>query len=303
MRPNQHSNNNNNNKRTRGRGRRTPGGGGGNSGGGGGGNPINRVYESNGPDIKVRGTAQTVAEKYMQLGRDAHSSSDNVMAESYFQHAEHYLRIVAAAQAYLQQTQQQYRQDGDGDDDDGDLDGGPDGDDDETPQVAAVERRDYPPQRQPEPAEQPDVMAYEPPVSYAPPQPQRQEREFRPRGEGQQGQGRERFRPRFEQRPRDQQPRDQQPRDQQPQPEARTEPRPRPVEAVEAAPVAPQPQPHVEQPVTAVEANGNPFGDTEQPSFLRRPAAARPRRPRRVAAEEAPAGDEVSNASVPPVAE
>jgi hypothetical protein len=62
--------------------------------------------------VKVRGTAQTIAEKYTQLARDAHSSGDTVMAESYSQHAEHYLRILAAAQAYNQQhmaAQQQYR--------------------------------------------------------------------------------------------------------------------------------------------------------------------------------------------------
>jgi hypothetical protein len=108
MRQGQH---NHNHKRSRGRGRGgRPGGGGG--GGGGGGNPINRVYESNGPDVKVRGTAQTIAEKYMQLARDAHSTGDTVMAESYNQHAEHYLRILAAAQAYNQQhmaQQQHYR--------------------------------------------------------------------------------------------------------------------------------------------------------------------------------------------------
>ena len=299
MRPNQH-NNNNNNKRSRGRGRRNTGS---SSGGGGGGNPINRVYESNGPDIKVRGTAQTVADKYMQLGRDAHSSSDNVMAESYYQHAEHYLRIVTAAQAYLQQTQQQYRQDGDDGEDDGDIDGGQEGDDDEAPQVAAVERRDYPPQRPQEPAEQPDVMAYEHPISYAPPQQQRQERDFRPRGDGQPGQGRERFRPRSE-RPRDQQPRDQQPQaEARFEPQPRPEPRPRPVQAVEVVPVAPQPQPRLEEPVTAVEPGGNPFGDAEQPSFLRRPAVARPRRPRRVAADEAAADSEMAVATEPPSAE
>ncbi|MDE2385246.1 MAG: DUF4167 domain-containing protein [Alphaproteobacteria bacterium] len=70
----------------------------GNNGGGGGGNPANKVYDSNGPDVKLRGTAQTVAEKYMQLGRDAQSSGDNVAAESYYQHAEHYYRIWAANQ-------------------------------------------------------------------------------------------------------------------------------------------------------------------------------------------------------------
>ncbi len=110
---------NNQNRRMRGRGN-----GGGNSGGGGGGgnnnnnnrrgpNPLTRSYESNGPDVKVRGTAQHVAEKYMSLARDAQSSGDRVMAENYLQHAEHYNRIIAAAYAANpQQTQQQ----NDGDD-------------------------------------------------------------------------------------------------------------------------------------------------------------------------------------------
>ncbi len=48
--------------------------------------------------MKVRGTPQHIAEKYVQLARDAHSSGDTVMAESYLQHAEHYYRIIAAAQ-------------------------------------------------------------------------------------------------------------------------------------------------------------------------------------------------------------
>ena len=95
-----------NNKRGRGRNNRRPGGGGGGHSNNGGGNPINRVYESNGPDVKVRGTAQTVAEKYMQLGRDAQSSGDNVMAESYFQFSEHYFRVMAAAQPVGQPTTQ-----------------------------------------------------------------------------------------------------------------------------------------------------------------------------------------------------
>ena len=96
------------NKRGRGRNNRRPGGGGGGGGhsSGGGGNSVNRVYESNGPDVKVRGTAQTVAEKYMQLGRDAQSSGDNVMAESYFQFSEHYFRVMAAAQPVGQPTTQ-----------------------------------------------------------------------------------------------------------------------------------------------------------------------------------------------------
>jgi hypothetical protein len=77
-----------------------------NRGNGGGGrkpqNPITRNYESSGPDIKIRGTAMHIAEKYAALARDAMSSGDNVAAENYLQHAEHYNRIVMAAQAQMQ---------------------------------------------------------------------------------------------------------------------------------------------------------------------------------------------------------
>lgn len=104
MKQGQHRHNNNNRQQQRGRGNQRSGGGGGNRPGGGGGNPVNRVYESNGPDLKVRGNAQTIAEKYQQLARDAHTAGDPVMAESYYQHAEHYLRILAAAQAFNQQN-------------------------------------------------------------------------------------------------------------------------------------------------------------------------------------------------------
>ena len=62
-------------------------------------NPLSRNFESNGPDVKIRGNANHIAEKYSTLARDALSSGDRVMAENYFQHAEHYNRIVAAAQA------------------------------------------------------------------------------------------------------------------------------------------------------------------------------------------------------------
>ena len=92
-------------KRSRGRGGRRPPG---NSGGGGGSssNP-NRTYDSNGPEIKIRGSAAHVYEKYLQLARDANASGDRVMAENYLQHAEHYFRILAANQLQQQQYQQQ----------------------------------------------------------------------------------------------------------------------------------------------------------------------------------------------------
>jgi hypothetical protein len=67
-------------------------------------NPLTRSFESSGPDVKVRGTPAHIAEKYMQLARDAQSSGDHVLAENYLQHAEHYNRIILA---YREQQMQQ----------------------------------------------------------------------------------------------------------------------------------------------------------------------------------------------------
>jgi len=61
-------------------------------------NPLTKNYESNGPDVKIRGTAAHISEKYNSLARDAQTSGDIVRQENYFQHAEHYNRIIAAAQ-------------------------------------------------------------------------------------------------------------------------------------------------------------------------------------------------------------
>lgn len=72
-------------------------------------NPLTRSYESNGPDVKIRGTAHHIGEKYLQLARDAQSSGDPVMAESYLQHAEHYFRLIAAAQQAQQQAAYGYQ--------------------------------------------------------------------------------------------------------------------------------------------------------------------------------------------------
>lgn len=74
-------------------------------------NPLTRVYESNGPDVKIRGTANHVAEKYIQLARDAATSGDPVGAENYYQHAEHYFRLIAAAQEQFRQANPYYRPD------------------------------------------------------------------------------------------------------------------------------------------------------------------------------------------------
>ena len=106
-------------KRQRGRGRKPS-------------NQGNRSYESNGPDVKIRGTANQIYEKYLQYARDAQTSGDRINSESYFQHAEHYFRIVAATQPRdrPQSSHDDQRDDDqysdqmhDGDDEDDDRDG------------------------------------------------------------------------------------------------------------------------------------------------------------------------------------
>jgi hypothetical protein len=100
----------NQNKRMRGRSRKSQ-------------NPLSRAYESNGPDVKVRGSASHIAEKYLQLARDAQGSGDPVAAENYYQHAEHYFRMIASAQEQYRQNQPYYRPEGDSRSDDGYDDG------------------------------------------------------------------------------------------------------------------------------------------------------------------------------------
>ena len=107
------------NKRMRGRNRKSQ-------------NPMTRVFESNGPDVKIRGTPSHIAEKYLQLARDAQTSGDPVAAENYYQHAEHYFRLIAAAQEQFRQNNPQfYRPENEPRDmreegfDDGDDGGGP----------------------------------------------------------------------------------------------------------------------------------------------------------------------------------
>ncbi len=104
MRNRNNNNNNNNNNNRRGQ------------------NPMTRVFKSNGPDIKIRGTASHVAEKYVQLARDARSSGDPVAAENYYQHAEHYFRLIAAAQEQFRQNQPQPRTENEMASEDGDDD-------------------------------------------------------------------------------------------------------------------------------------------------------------------------------------
>jgi len=81
------------NRRGRGRGRKPQ-------------NPLSRNLESNGPDVKIRGTASHIAEKYTTLAHDAGVMGDSVAGESYLQHAEHYNRIIMANQAQQQASAQ-----------------------------------------------------------------------------------------------------------------------------------------------------------------------------------------------------
>ena len=54
-----------------------------------------QTFESSGPDGKIRGTAQQVFDRYLVLARDAYSSGDPITAESFYQHAEHYHRLLS----------------------------------------------------------------------------------------------------------------------------------------------------------------------------------------------------------------
>ena len=94
-------------KRQRGRGRKPGGGGGGGGGGNHNHNHGNRSLESNGPDVKIRGTAAQIYEKYAQFARDAQSGGDRVKYETYLQHAEHYYRVMAATMPRERLLQQQ----------------------------------------------------------------------------------------------------------------------------------------------------------------------------------------------------
>ncbi|HYE50264.1 MAG TPA: DUF4167 domain-containing protein [Azospirillaceae bacterium] len=89
-------------------------------------------YDSNGPDVRIRGSAFQVHEKYLALARDAQASGDRIAAENYLQHAEHYFRIICQINEAERQRQggdhrhgngqpQGQYDDGDGQDDAGEL--------------------------------------------------------------------------------------------------------------------------------------------------------------------------------------
>lgn len=156
-------------KRMRGRSNHRPGGGGGGIRHHSGNTPLNRnhVFDSNGPDLRIRGTAQQLFEKYLQLGRDATSSGDRVTAESYFQHAEHYFRILNAMN---QAAQQNAPQSGQGSGQGGQVNGG-NGQHRRRPEEQSVSQDE--PDEQPAPAgvgDQPATETREIPIAAAPPE-------------------------------------------------------------------------------------------------------------------------------------
>lgn len=98
-------------KRQRGRGRKPGGGGGGHHNNNHGHQP-NRTMESNGPEGKVRGPAAMIHERYLQLARDSYSAGDRVLAENFFQHADHYFRLWRASQPAAPVQQERFANEG-----------------------------------------------------------------------------------------------------------------------------------------------------------------------------------------------
>jgi hypothetical protein len=149
-------------------------------------NPMSRVYESNGPEVKIRGTPSHIAEKYIQLARDAQSSGDPVSAENFYQHAEHYYRLIAAAQEQFRLANPQaYRpeneprddnfEDGDEDESGGQLPGHDAFGTREPQPYLPRDAQPFPQQQQPQPQPQPLSQP-----SY-PQQPQQQPPQHQPR--------------------------------------------------------------------------------------------------------------------------
>lgn len=78
------------------------------------GNIVNRVFDSSGPEGKVRGTPQQIIEKYLMLARDAQLSNDRVAEQAFLQHAEHYTRMLGEAQKELAREQEARQSQGQG---------------------------------------------------------------------------------------------------------------------------------------------------------------------------------------------
>lgn len=170
-------------KRQRGRGRK-PGGGGGHHQSHGHHQP-NRTMESNGPEGKVRGPAALIYERYLQLARDASSSGDRVLAENFFQHADHYFRLLRAMQPAMPPPQERSLNENDYE---GDEEGAPENGAAEETEARRAEEQ---PQAEAAPARQPQL------ADERTDRPERTEGEFRrrrgrrnrfrPGGEGEEG--------------------------------------------------------------------------------------------------------------------
>lgn len=107
------------------------------------GNVVNRVFESAGPEGKVRGTPQQIIDKYLTLSRDAQTSGDRVMSENFLQHAEHYQRILLDAQGTRdEQRREQHHDQGNSESDGRDDNGRDEAASDETDEAQASGRRD-----------------------------------------------------------------------------------------------------------------------------------------------------------------
>ncbi len=224
-RNNNNSNNNNNNNNRRGQ------------------NPMTRVFESNGPDIKIRGTASHVAEKYVQLARDARSSGDPVAAENYYQHAEHYFRLIAAAQEQFRQNQPQPRTENEMASEDGDDDSESFSNFGQEPGFVPVQQQPFVPRDNNQRDHQRDGQPYQPRDQH-PPREHNSHREQRP----------------------------------QPQPQFQPQPQPQPVipdnVSVDRLPsFITGPQPQINGAPGGFEGNG---GERFQPRRRRRPHGPRP---------------------------
>ena len=195
------------------------------------GNIINRVFDSSGPEGKVRGTPQQIIEKYQMLARDAQLSNDRVAAENFLQHAEHYTRLLAEAMREMAAEQEsrmsqnggqngwQNRNDGRSDQPRGDV-----GDMDQ-PYGAAMDMPE---------GDAPLVDLPETDRSQQPNQRQFQPRQPR-QNDGRPFDNRQNNRPRDD-RPRDDRPRDDRPRDDRPRDERPRDDRPRNERAPRPAP-------------------------------------------------------------------
>ncbi|HZZ87619.1 MAG TPA: DUF4167 domain-containing protein [Caulobacteraceae bacterium] len=204
-------------------------------GGSGGGKPqhnANRAFDSNGPDnVKVRGAAQTIFERYQQLARDAGSAGDRVLAENYLQHAEHYFRVLRAMQPQRPVSEIMGRDnfasgyDIDFEDEgqaaeessEAETDGQADGRRDDRQQQGEYRQRDDRQDRQ----SRDDYRQRD----------ERQQGEYRQRDERQERQPRDDYRQRDDRqrddRPRDERPRDERPREDRPREDRQRDERPR----------------------------------------------------------------------------